>query len=531
MKKRAIIYTRVSTDEQNNGYSPADQKDKLEKYCNNNNIEMVGFFHDDESGKTFNRPEWLKIMSFIKKNKGYVDNIYFIKWDRFSRNVAEAYITIRDLKKLGVEPQATEQPLDFEIPETKIMLAVYLAAPEVDNDRRALNIFHGMRRGKKEGRWLGACLRGYINTRDENNRPVIAPEGGLQEQLVKRAFTEFATGMYNAEELRRKLNKEGLTCNRNSFWMLLHNKGYIGKILVPAYKDEQAHWVEGAHTPLIDETTFYGVQDIIQGRKKKMPAKFKTVRDEFPLRGHLICPKCNRMLTASASRGRAGNLYNYYHCGEGCKERQKASEVNDNFLPFLLKYKAKHEAVNLYAAILKDKLKEESTTDKKELEAIAKSIGKQKLRLKNAKDLMLDGEFSATEFKDMKFEIEEEMEKLNRDEINIRAGIENHDSQIDDCLDVLTNLDRYYVAKNTEVKQRIIGSMFPEKLYFENGQYRTTKVNEAVSIFTSDSKVFESIKKGKGLQITNPSLGVDPERFELSSKQGIRKLSTRLVQV
>jgi hypothetical protein len=131
----------------------------------------------------------------------------------------------------------------------------------------------------------------------------------------------------------------------------------------------------------------------------------------------------------------------------------------------------------------------------------------------------------------MKFEIEEEMEKLNRDEINIRAGIENHDSQIDDCLDVLTNLDRYYVAKNTEVKQRIIGSMFPEKLYFENGQYRTTKVNEAVSIFTSDSKVFESIKKEKGLQITNPSLGVDPERFELSSKQGIQKLSTRLAQI
>ena len=103
MKKRAIIYTRVSTDEQNNGYSPADQKDKLEKYCSNNNIDIVGFFHDDESGKSFNRPEWIKIMSFIKKNRGYVDNIYFIKWDRFSRNVAEAYITIRDLKKLGVD--------------------------------------------------------------------------------------------------------------------------------------------------------------------------------------------------------------------------------------------------------------------------------------------------------------------------------------------------------------------------------------------------------------------------------------------
>ncbi len=69
MKRKVIIYTRVSTDEQNNGYSPADQKDKLFKYCEYNNLEIVGFYHDDESGKTFNRPEWIRIMQFIKKNK------------------------------------------------------------------------------------------------------------------------------------------------------------------------------------------------------------------------------------------------------------------------------------------------------------------------------------------------------------------------------------------------------------------------------------------------------------------------------
>jgi hypothetical protein len=43
------------------------------------------------------------------------------------------------LMKLEIEPQAVEQPLNLEIPENKIMLAFYLAAPEVENDRRALN--------------------------------------------------------------------------------------------------------------------------------------------------------------------------------------------------------------------------------------------------------------------------------------------------------------------------------------------------------------------------------------------------------
>jgi site-specific DNA recombinase len=69
MMERAIIYTRVSTDEQNNGYSPSDQKEKLYRYCQNNNIEVVGFYHDDESGKSFERPEWKKIMAYLKSNK------------------------------------------------------------------------------------------------------------------------------------------------------------------------------------------------------------------------------------------------------------------------------------------------------------------------------------------------------------------------------------------------------------------------------------------------------------------------------
>ena len=67
MKQRAILYTRVSTDEQNNGYSPADQKERLYKYAEQNNIEVVGFYHDDESGKTFNRPQWINIMNYLKK--------------------------------------------------------------------------------------------------------------------------------------------------------------------------------------------------------------------------------------------------------------------------------------------------------------------------------------------------------------------------------------------------------------------------------------------------------------------------------
>jgi len=48
-----------------------------------------------------------------------------------------------------------EQPLDLSIPENKMMLAFYLAAPEVENDRRGLILFSGCEGQKrKAGIWV-----------------------------------------------------------------------------------------------------------------------------------------------------------------------------------------------------------------------------------------------------------------------------------------------------------------------------------------------------------------------------------------
>lgn len=48
----------------------------------------------------------------------------FTKWDRFSRNTGDSYQMINKLRDLGVEPEAIEQPLNVEIPENKLMLAL-----------------------------------------------------------------------------------------------------------------------------------------------------------------------------------------------------------------------------------------------------------------------------------------------------------------------------------------------------------------------------------------------------------------------
>lgn len=112
---------------------------------------------------------------------------------------------------------------------------------------------------------------------------------------------------------------------------------------------------------------------------------------------------------------------------------------------------------------------------------------------------MLNGEFSAADYKSMKIEIEYELEKLTREVVQIRHGIENYDNKIDDCLDLLLNLDKYYSTKNTDIKQKIIGSVFPAKLVFSEKKYRTTKLNELVALLCITDKGLGQKKEGRKL--------------------------------
>lgn len=68
--KKADLYIRVSTDEQaDKGYSQRDQEERLRRYCENNNIKVGQIIYEDYSAKTFNRPEWSKLLDTLKKKE------------------------------------------------------------------------------------------------------------------------------------------------------------------------------------------------------------------------------------------------------------------------------------------------------------------------------------------------------------------------------------------------------------------------------------------------------------------------------
>jgi site-specific DNA recombinase len=517
--KIADLYIRVSTDEQaDKGYSQRDQEERLRRFCSTNKITIGQVIYEDHSAKTFNRPQWKELLNNLKKKSSKTNLILFTKWDRFSRNAGDAYQMISILTKLDVEPQAVEQPLDLTVPENKMMLAIYLAAPEVENDRRALNTFYGMRRAKKEGRVMGVAPFGYMNKSKEDGSKYIAlkePEASN----MKWAFNEIAKGLLAANQIRLEMNALSLKkISRSSFHLAIRNPVYCGKVFIQKYKDEEAYFVQGQHEPLIDEQLFNRIQKILDGNKRVELPKTKILSDvNLPLRGFLICPKCGRNLSGSASKGR-NNRYYYYHCLPSCGFRKKAEVANLIFEEGLQCLNINDIMKKYLKKIFLDNYKTFVKSPINQKKIISDEIDQLNAKLSTARNKLLaeiiDDEDYIEIKKDLKERIEKLEEQLSKDDsegktVNINVLIEKG-------LESITNLGKLYKEGGIKTKRDIIGSIFPEKLEFDGKEYRTARMNViAGRILQIDSEL--CLKKNRKSDCFNPfSCQVTMEGFEPS---------------
>ena len=518
MSRKADLYIRVSTEEQaEKGYSQRDQEERLKKYCEIKNISIRNIFIEDHSAKTFKRPEWEKYLNYLRKNKKNKEStiLLFTKWDRFSRNAGDAYQMINTLRTFWVEPEAIEQPLDLTIPENKIMLAFYLAAPEVENDRRSLNVFHGMRRAKKEGRYMATAPVGYSNYQslDKKKSIIINKE---EAPLLKWAFEQIASNHYNTEQIWKLVKQKANGIKRfskNNFWIAIRNPLYCGKLFIPPYKEEKGKFIYGQHEPLISEKLFNDVQNILDGRTRQLKPKVVST-ENLPLRGFLKCPNCEKLLTGSASRGKMGKYYHYYHCTKSCKIRFKAELVNEAFEKQLKNLIPKKEYLDLFIEAFKIDYKNKTKLNKNERMSILQEIDTLNNRYQNALIKNIDNQIDEIDFKKIKIltlnKIEELEVKLNNLSI-VNTEIEKI---LIHSLSNIADLHLRYINGNNEEKRLIISSMFPEKLEFDGTLLRTCRINFAVNLIYQNNSKLKLKKNGTNLNFIDLSRSVDPQGFE-----------------
>lgn len=106
--KRAIIYARVSTDEQTAGYSIKTQIDAMRKYCAENGFSVVGEYTEDFTGTKIDRPELNRLREHAAREP--IDAVIVYDIDRLARKsiyqmLIEEEFERRDMRVIYVNGQ------------------------------------------------------------------------------------------------------------------------------------------------------------------------------------------------------------------------------------------------------------------------------------------------------------------------------------------------------------------------------------------------------------------------------------------
>ncbi|MBN2105222.1 recombinase family protein [bacterium] len=389
---------------------------------------------------------------------------------------------------------------------------INLAMPQIENDRRGLNTKRGMRQAKREGRWAGTPPKGYSFDRSSGKSLLVPNEDA---KYIQEAFEMYGKGVYYLEEVRRHMSSKGYYCSKSNFPKVMRNPVYIGKIYIEAWKEDEAELVDGLHESIIDEALFYKVQELLKRRSKQGQKKNK-INENLPLRGLLQCRQCGRNLSGGPVRNKAGKKYYYYNCQRkyGCKENFSAKEANMQFIKYLESFQITEEVLNLYYHVMKDLFKKDDQQREKEKRQLELQIEECKKLIEKAEDKFINDEMDRETYSKSKSRYQNKIDTIQVKLQEIDLQDTNFMNYVEYDFALLYHLKDYYLQADTITKQKIVSSLFPEKLIYEDKKYRTPKVNEVLSILTNNINELGEIKKGKNPNSENLSLRASPRGLE-----------------
>lgn len=480
--KHVIGYVRVSTAEQAREGASLDVQERIIREHAARNGWMLDrvFVEKGESAKTTDRTELQAMLRYCKENAKKVDAVLVYKIDRLTRKNEDYYSLRGFFTALGIEFVSVSEPVQDDA-VGRFVAGMFANVAQLDNDMRSERCRNGMKEAIRNGRYVWKAPLGYQNT-IVNGKKNIAPEEP-QARFIRRGFDLIDNG-YTPTEALRVLEKDGFrqrNGNRVSFthWSkLLRHTLYAGKIT--AFGEV----TKGSFAPIVDAAVFERVQVVLRGNSAKLPV-YRKCRDDFSLRGLLVCTRCEKRLTGSWSRGRHGKKYPFYHCTRCKGVRQRRDDVEVEFLKLLATKNMDENLAEMLRIAIAENLKTMMEGNEKRRHDIRRRITELESEQAHIVKKNIAGTYNDDMAKRLTEKAETEIHILQQELAAIPTMTERVDHIVEYGLRIMCDVRTAWNAFELAPKQRFQSFLFPEGVPFDHGKFGTPKTALILEIKTT----------------------------------------------
>lgn len=187
----------------------------------------------------------------------------------------------------------------------------------------------------------------------------------------------------------------------------------------------------------------------------------------------------------------------------------KAEAANLAFSKFLQSLHVSLETSNLYLGLMEDIFKRKEGDLDKEISSNQKQLSELEDKLLKIDKIFVNGDLERDSYQRIKASTKNEIQRLQIQISWLKYTDTNFMRYCRYDLSSLSNSDSHYQQATPYVRKKFLGSIFTGKLIFENGNYRTMGLNEAVTLIGRFQKEFGH-KKAERLAISDKTFGNVP---------------------
>lgn len=534
--KKCVIYPRVSTEMQVEGFSLDGQKRSLMRFADREGMEVIGVYEEaGKSGKTIEgRPEFKRMLHDIKNGLD-IEYVLVYKLSRFGRNAADILNSLEYIQSYGINLICIEEGIDSAQTSGKLLISVLSAVSEIERENIIEQTMNGRREKARQGKWNGGFAPyGYAL---KDNKLVIVEQ---EAEVIRIIYEKFASSDIGYGKVARYLNLQGIkkiqrqngtlsTWSGHFVRMVLDNPVYCGKIAygrrtkekVKGTKSEyrQVHTddyilVDGEHEAIISQELWDKVHKKREKTGIKPPSRIGRDRAHL-LSGILRCPKCGGpMYTNKHAWTNKDGTYRevyYYVCGKNRVERghfcdYKAALRKTDIEPLVIEAVKELVKDEFFFREIKERVGKQIDTSKidaeiKNYEDKLHEVDQNKSRLeKQIDNLPLEVKYRDRKIHDMSIRLDNlynvivELEEKIEDATLRRQAVEMENITIDNICQIMKNFNKLCDTINDEEKKRCISYLIKEiQIYPKNDS------NEILKSIEFNFPIYKDGKKVKNL--------------------------------